>query len=145
MSNYSVSLPNAALEQPQTGRRRTLPWNNPKQLHPCSKQIPTRCPQRSSMATDEDNNDKTMMKHANRTTVSFNNFKSQNFKLSVSIPKSKYVAYLSLLSQISNCQSLGRKNKHETLKTDRNDTDSTDADYTASPRPLPPSADDLDA
>ena len=52
-------------------------------------------------------------------TVSFHNFKSQNFKLSVSIPKSKYVVYLSVLSQISNCQSLGRKNKHEILKTDR--------------------------
>ena len=34
-------------------------------------------------------------------TVSFHNFKSQNFKLSVSNPKSKYVAYLSVLSQIS--------------------------------------------
>ena len=52
-------------------------------------------------------------------TVSFYNFKSGNFKLSVSNPKSKYVAYLSVLSQISNCQSLGRKNKHEILKTDR--------------------------
>ena len=52
-------------------------------------------------------------------TVSFHNFKSQNFKLSVSNPKSKYVAYLSLPSQISNCQSLGRKNKHEILKIDR--------------------------
>ena len=52
-------------------------------------------------------------------TVSFHNFKSQNFKLSVSNPKNKYVAYLSVLSQISNCQSLGRKNKHEILKTDR--------------------------
>ena len=52
-------------------------------------------------------------------TVSFHNFKSQNFKLSVANPKSKYVAYLSVLSQISNCQSLGRKNKHEILKTDR--------------------------
>ena len=53
------------------------------------------------------------------TTVSFHNFKSQNFKLSVSNPKSKNVAYLSVLSRISNCQSLGRKNKHEILKTDR--------------------------
>ena len=53
------------------------------------------------------------------TTVSFHNFKSQHFKLSVSNPKNKYVAYVSVLSQISNCQSLGRKNKHETLKTDR--------------------------
>ena len=52
-------------------------------------------------------------------TVSFHNFKSQHFKLSVSNPKSKYVAYLSVLSQTSNCQSLGRKNKHEILKTDR--------------------------
>ena len=52
-------------------------------------------------------------------TVSFHNFKSQDFKLSVSNPKSKYVAYVSVLSQISNCQGLGRKNKHEILKTDR--------------------------
>ena len=52
-------------------------------------------------------------------TVSFHNFKSQNFKLSVSNPKNKYVAYLSVLSQISNCQGLGRKNKHDILKTDR--------------------------
>ena len=54
-----------------------------------------------------------------RSTVSFHNFKSQNFKLSVSNPKSKYVAYSSVLSQISNCQGLGHKNKHEILKTDR--------------------------
>ena len=53
-------------------------------------------------------------------TVSFHNFKSQKFKLSVSNPKSKYVACLSVLSQISNCQSLGRKSKYEILKTDRN-------------------------
>ena len=52
-------------------------------------------------------------------TVSFHNFKSQNFKLSVSNPRSKYVAYMSVLSQISNCQGLGRKNNHEILKTDR--------------------------
>ena len=52
-------------------------------------------------------------------TVSFHNFKSQNFKLSVSNRKSKYVAYLAVLSQISNCQGLGRKNKHDILKTDR--------------------------
>ena len=52
-------------------------------------------------------------------TVSFHNFKPQIFKLSVSNPKSKSVAYLSVLSRISNCQSLGRKNKHEILKTDR--------------------------
>ena len=52
-------------------------------------------------------------------TVSFRNFKSQNVKLSVSNPKSKYVVDLSVLSRISNCQSLGRKNKHEILKTDR--------------------------
>ena len=55
-------------------------------------------------------------------TVSFHNFKSQNFKLSVSNPKSKYVAYLSVLSQISNCQGLGRKNRFEILKTDRRRT-----------------------
>ena len=53
------------------------------------------------------------------STVSFHNFKSQNFKLSVSNPKSKQVAYVSVLSQISNCQGLGRKNKFEFLKTDR--------------------------
>ena len=52
-------------------------------------------------------------------TVSFHNFKSRNFKLSVSNPKSKHVAYLSVLSQISNFQSLGRKSKHDILKTDR--------------------------
>ena len=53
------------------------------------------------------------------TTVSFHNFKAHNFKLSVSNPKSKDVAYLSVLSQISDCQGLGRKHKHEILKTDR--------------------------
>ena len=53
------------------------------------------------------------------TTVSFHNFKSRNFKLSASNPKNKYVAYVFVLSQISNCQGLGRKNKHEILKTDR--------------------------
>ena len=42
-------------------------------------------------------------------TVSFHNFKSQKFKLSVSNAKSKCVAYVSVLSQISNCQGLGRK------------------------------------
>ena len=52
-------------------------------------------------------------------TVSFHNFKSQNFKLSVSNPKIKYVAYVSVLSQISNCQGLGRKHNFECLKTDR--------------------------
>ena len=35
------------------------------------------------------------------------------------ILKANMFAYLSVLSQISNCQGLGRKNKHETLKTDR--------------------------
>ena len=39
--------------------------------------------------------------------------------MSVSNPKSKHVAYASVLSQISNCQSLGRKNKNKILKTDR--------------------------
>ena len=58
-------------------------------------------------------------------TVSFHNFKSQDFKLSVSNPKSKYVAYLSVLSHSSNCQGLGRKNKHEILKTDRTTTTTT--------------------
>ena len=53
-------------------------------------------------------------------TVSFHNFKSQNFKLSVSNPKNKCVAYVSVLSRISNCQGLGRKNKFDILKTDRN-------------------------
>ena len=53
------------------------------------------------------------------STVSFHIFKSQNLWLSVSNPKSKYVAHLSVLSQIQNCQGLGRKNKHEILKTDR--------------------------
>ena len=52
-------------------------------------------------------------------TVSFHNFKSRNFKLSVSNPKSKCVAYSSVLSQVSNCPGLGRKNKNENLKTDR--------------------------
>ena len=52
--------------------------------------------------------------------VSSHNCKSQKVKLSVSNPKSNYVACLPVLSQISNCQSLGRKNKHEILKTDRN-------------------------
>ena len=51
-------------------------------------------------------------------TVSFHNFKSQNLKLSVSNPKSRYVAYVSVLSRISNCQGLGRKSKLEIMKTD---------------------------
>ena len=55
-------------------------------------------------------------------TVSFHNFGSRNFKSSVSSPKNKYVAYVSVLSQISNCQGLGRKNKHEILKTDRSNS-----------------------
>ena len=55
----------------------------------------------------------------NASTVSFHNFKSQNLKLSVSSPKSKHVACLSVLSRISNSQSLGRKNEHEISKTDR--------------------------
>ena len=54
------------------------------------------------------------------STVSFHNFKSQNFKLSISNPKSKYVAYLSVPSQISNCQGLGRNKIFEILKTGRN-------------------------
>ena len=50
--------------------------------------------------------------------------------MSVSNPKSKYVAYLSVLSQISNCQGLGRKNKHEVLKTDRTTTNDTTTNTT---------------
>ena len=49
------------------------------------------------------------------STVSFHNFKSQKIELSISNPRSKYVAYWSVRSLISNCQSLGRKNKHEKL------------------------------
>ena len=60
----------------------------------------------------------------NDSTVSFHNFKSQKFKLSVSNPKSKYVAYMSVLSRISNCQGLGRKNRHEIVKTDRSNNHS---------------------
>ena len=54
--------------------------------------------------------------HLSSGIVGFHNFKSRNFKLSVSNPKSKYVAYVSVLFQISNCQGLGRKNKHEIWK-----------------------------
>ena len=61
-------------------------------------------------------------------TVSVHNFRSQNFKLSVSIPKHKYVVYVSVLSRISNCQGLGRKNKHEHSTTDRNDHNNYDSD-----------------
>ena len=68
---------------------------------------------------DDDGDNDAYNIYNNYGTVSFHNFKSQNFKLSVSNPKNKYVAYLSVLSQISNCQGLGRKNKHEILKTDR--------------------------
>ena len=64
-------------------------------------------------------------------TVSFHNFKSQNFKLSVSNPKNKYVADLSVLSRVSNCQSLGRKNKHEILKTDHMSRASNNHDNSA--------------
>ena len=49
----------------------------------------------------------------------FSQFQVANFKLSVSNPKNKYVAYLSVLSRISDCQGPGRKSKHEILKTDR--------------------------
>ena len=37
----------------------------------------------------------------------------------VSNPESKYVAYVSVLSRISNSQGLGRKSKFEILKTYR--------------------------
>ena len=71
-------------------------------------------------------------------TVSFHNFKSQKFKLSVSNPKSKYGAYLSVLSQISNCQGLGRKNKHEVLKTDRMNSPLRKSRQMAAARRRPP-------
>ena len=61
-------------------------------------------------------------------TVSFHNFKSQNFKLSVSNPKSRYVAYVSVLSRISNCQGLGRKKIFEILKTEHNHDDNDNDD-----------------
>ena len=51
--------------------------------------------------------------------ASFHKFKSQDFKSSVSNPKNKHVAYVSVLSQISNCQGLGRKNNFKCLKTYR--------------------------
>ena len=60
-------------------------------------------------------------------TVSFHNFKSKNIKLSVSNPKSKYVAYVSILSQISNCQGLGRKKENEIMKTYRNNNNTNDS------------------
>ena len=60
------------------------------------------------------------IRESHNITVSFLNFKPQNFKLSISNPKEEYVAYVSILSRISNYQGLGRKNKHEILKTDRN-------------------------
>ena len=41
--------------------------------------------------------------------------------------KGKYVAYESVLSQISNCQGLGRKNKHDFLKTDRNNNNNNNS------------------
>ena len=50
--------------------------------------------------------------------------------MSVSNPKSKYVAHLSVLSRISNFQGLGRKNKFENLKTYRSG-DHKDGDNTA--------------
>ena len=56
---------------------------------------------------------------ATYTTVSFHNFKSRNFKLSVSNPESKYVVYVSVLSQISDFQGLGRKQIFQIMKTDR--------------------------
>ena len=55
----------------------------------------------------------------NNNNNKITNFKSQNLKLSVSNPKSIYVAYLSVLSQVSSCQGLGRKNKHEISEFDR--------------------------
>ena len=50
----------------------------------------------TTTTTTNNNNDND--KHRTANTVSFHNFKSQKFKLSVSNPKNKHVAYLSLLS-----------------------------------------------
>ena len=55
---------------------------------------------------------------------------SQAIKLSVSNPKNKYVAYLSVLSQISNRQGLGRKQTNEIMKTDRTHTKSAQTNNT---------------
>ena len=76
------------------------------------------------------------------TTVSFHNCKSQNFKLSVSNPTSKYVACLSVLSQISNCQGLGRKNKFGVLKTYRKDW-AKSLDSRPQPSPRRPSSKEI--
>ena len=57
--------------------------------------------------------------HSYSITVSVHDFKWQKNKLSVSNPESKDIAYLSVLSQISNCLGRSRKNKHTILKTDR--------------------------
>ena len=59
------------------------------------------------------------LRRCDLATVRFHNFKSPNFKLRVSNPKNTYIACLSVLSRISNCQGLGRKNKFEILKTYR--------------------------
>ena len=72
----------------------------------------------SNSGSDSDSDRNSNNSKYNCNTVSFHNFKSRNFKLSVSNPENKYVVDLSVLSQISNCQSLGRKSKHEILKTD---------------------------
>ena len=50
---------------------------------------------------DDDSDNDAYNTYNNYGTVSFHNFKSQNFKLSVSNAKSKYVDNLSVLSQIS--------------------------------------------
>ena len=57
------------------------------------------------LLTSNTNTNNTRKRERERSpyTVSFHDFKSQDFKLSVSNPKSKYVAYLSVLSQISIC------------------------------------------
>ena len=85
---------------------------------------PTGSSSNSDSITDSNANSNThsnssSISYRDSETVSCHNFKSRNFKLSVSNPKSRYAAYLSVLSQISNCQGLGRKNKHEILKIDR--------------------------
>ena len=55
-------------------------------------------------------------KSTKQHTVSFHNFKSQKIKLGVSNPKNKYVAYLSVLSQISNLP--GSRPQKQTLNFD---------------------------
>ena len=66
-----------------------------------------------------DTRDDTKYASLHDTTVGFHHFNLRIFNSRVSNPKNKNVVYLSVLSRISNYQGLGRKNKHENLKTDR--------------------------